>query len=385
MTASYRKLCVLLAAMVALCACTQDNSSEHDPRGGGYFDGVWEAGRPNLADGRVAASTRSDAASPLDIGGETELSPEAGPVNVTPDVRSDGGSQTADPVRGRYLVHHVAACVECHTPRDAIGRVDESRLLSGVECFRDGSLNHDKTGCLNTGNLTHHETGLKNRSDDEIKAMFMEGLRPNGKPLHATMPYWVFGNMTDDDAKAIVAYLRTVPGINHMVPASQPPFRDVTAPTPRWPSSALPEPTAGYVDQARARRGRYLAASVGSCIECHTPRTGDGSPDIARGFRGGMVYARAELGLPAQFFPATITTANLTPHADGIQGWAVADVVRALKEGKDKEGMGLCPPMPGGMGAFGGLTQQDAEDIGHYLLSLPPAEGKVRDECSAPF
>jgi mono/diheme cytochrome c family protein len=381
---------VLCAAACTLLACADDGGEAQAPSR--YFDSVWEAARPNISDGSTPVETRSDAGTFMPPpttgmdGGSTLPSTDAGMSNSSPDAGSgDGGRKAGDPVRGRYLVHHVAACVECHTPRDLIGRVDMTKLLSGVECFRDGSLNRDKTGCLNTGNLTNHETGLKNRSDEEIKTMFLEGMRPNGKALHTTMPYWVFGNMSADDADAIVAYLRSVPGINHMVPASQPPFRDVSAPTPRWPASTLPTPAPAYADQAAASRGRYLAATVGSCIECHTPKSSDGSPDMTRAFRGGLVYARAELGLPEAFFPATISTANLTPHADGISGWTVADVVKALKEGKDKEGTSLCPPMPGGMGAFGGLLQQDAEDIGHYLLSLAPADGKVNDVCSAPF
>jgi mono/diheme cytochrome c family protein len=304
------------------------------------------------------------------------------------DAATDAGPPTfvGDPVeRGRYLVNHVAACVECHTPRDLIGRVDSTRLLSGVECYRDGSPAHDKSGCLNTGNLTNHETGLKNRSDSEIKAMFMEGMRPNGQALHPIMPYWVFGNMREADANAIVSYLRTVPGINHMVPPSRAPYRDVPAASPRLTSAQLPMPSPGYADQEAAARGRYLATSVASCIDCHTPRSSDGSPDLSRAFRGGLVYQSVELGLPSAFFPAMITSANLTPHADGLAGYSVQDIVTALKVGKDREGTSLCPPMPSGMGAFGGLSDADATDIAHYLLSLPPGEGKVADVCMAPF
>jgi mono/diheme cytochrome c family protein len=36
---------------------------------------------------------------------------------------------TAAVERGKYLVRHVARCVECHTPRDGKGQLDESSLL----------------------------------------------------------------------------------------------------------------------------------------------------------------------------------------------------------------------------------------------------------------
>jgi mono/diheme cytochrome c family protein len=34
--------------------------------------------------------------------------------------------------RGEYLVRHVAMCVQCHTPRDPQGRLDETHLLQGA-------------------------------------------------------------------------------------------------------------------------------------------------------------------------------------------------------------------------------------------------------------
>ena len=37
-----------------------------------------------------------------------------------------------DVEHGRYLVLHVAMCVQCHSPRDDEGRILESRLLSGA-------------------------------------------------------------------------------------------------------------------------------------------------------------------------------------------------------------------------------------------------------------
>ena len=65
--------------------------------------------------------------------------------------------------RGRYLVHNVAVCPDCHTPRDELGAFVEGRELAGVECF----ARLPSGGCLHSRNLTPHETGLGNRSDAE--------------------------------------------------------------------------------------------------------------------------------------------------------------------------------------------------------------------------
>ena len=239
-------------------------------------------------------------------------------------------------------------------------------------------------GCISSRNLTDHETGLRNRSDRAIKDMFLRGVRPDGSALHPFMPYAAFGNMAERDADAIVAYLRTVPGVDHMSARSQPPFAAPEQPAPRIPEVKIPMPRPDYPDREAALRGRYLAGNIGSCLVCHTPR-GKQGPDLERAFQGGLTFERVSLGLPSTY-PDTIYTSNLTPHATGILGYSIDRIVRALKHGEDgnQGGSRLCPPMPAGpTGTFGGLTDEDAGDIGHYLLSLEPREHLVPADCAA--
>lgn len=299
--------------------------------------------------------------------------------------RSSAADTTALVARGRYLVSHVAMCGDCHTPAAGHGRLDEAKWLSGVDCFVDVVPDDPGAGCIATANLTNHATGLLNRTDGQIKDMFLRGVRPDGKALHPFMPYAFFGNMTEADADAIVKYLRTVPGVDHTVARSQPPFLPPAAPRARVPDTAIPLPRPEYAEREAALRGRYLATKVGVCMDCHTPRGKDG-PALERAFQGGMKFGRRQLGLPDSF-PELVHSANLTPHASGILAYGVADVVRALKHGEDKhqDGAPLCAPMPAGpKGSLAGLTDQDAADIGHYLLSLPPADNAVPD-CRPPL
>ena len=87
------------------------------------------------------------------------------------------------------------------------------------------------------------------------------------------------------------------------------------------------------------------------------------------------------MGLPTLAFAG-----NITPDTEtGIGDWSVEDVVQAIREGTDKRGDGICPPMGvGPMGPFGGLTDQDAFDIAHYIKSLPPVVNAVDDVCTFP-
>jgi hypothetical protein len=238
-------------------------------------------------------------------------------------------------------------------------------------------------GCLSTRNLTHHETGLKNRSDREIKDMLTQGVRPDGKALHPFMPYPYFGNMRGGDVDAIVAYLRTVRGVERTSVPSQPPFTAPPQPAPRIDVDRLPMPRAVYPEQASALRGRYLATSVSVCVSCHTPRE-NGQLAVDKAFQGGMRFERASLGLDTTY-PEAVYSSNITPHATGIARYSVADVVRVLKHGVDREGRGICPPTPVGPKLlYGGLSDRDAEDIAHYVLSLPPLDNAVPNDCFAP-
>src|SRR6185312_16458945 len=179
--------------------------------------------------------------------------------------------------RGKYLVEALGACGDCHTPRKQDGSFDTTKTLAGVDCFIDADPTNDAVGCLSSRNLTNHETGLKNRSDQEIKDMFIKGERPDGKALHPVMPYYVLGNMSSDDADSIVKFLRTVKGVDHMVKANQAPFLPPENPAPIVPKDKLPKPSSSYSDKAAANRGMYLAANFGVCMECHTGRDDAGN------------------------------------------------------------------------------------------------------------
>jgi mono/diheme cytochrome c family protein len=170
--------------------------------------------------------------------------------------------------RGDYLVNHVAACGDCHTPRNADGTPDQTKALSGIDCFLDTAPDDPNMGCLASRNLTNDPTGLANRTDQQIRDMFQKGIRPGGQFLNAYMPYSVFANMTDDDALSVVAYLRTVPGVSHAVAASQPPWDNPTSAAPQLIPDLIPrDPN----ETNSTANGRYLAAMAGICIICHTP------------------------------------------------------------------------------------------------------------------
>jgi mono/diheme cytochrome c family protein len=296
-------------------------------------------------------------------------------------------------VRGRYVAD-VAACPACHTPRGAMGEPIVGQDLAGTECF----VRLDNGSCLNAPNLTNHETGLLNRTDAEIKRMIRDGVRPaatGDEALFPVMGSFVLRNLTVQDLDALVAYLRTVPAVENVVPRSGPEFepgpenpqstsglpatrrsgrRGALGPATPLDMNLVPKPLPGYAEPEAAQRGRYLATLA--CMTCHT-RHLDPDPqwlDYTKFFAGGEEF---DVGLPTIAFAG-----NITPDPEtGIADWSVQDIFNAIQQGTDKHGDGICPPMGG---APSGLTDADALDIAHYIASLPPVVGEKAEICPFP-
>jgi hypothetical protein len=148
-----------------------------------------------------------------------------------------------DPVmRGMYLVSH-SGCNDCHTPwalnKDlGLPMPDMSRMLSGHPAGQPDSATkiNPKTdlaliggdftsftlpfGIVYSANLTpDKETGLGNWTEE----MFLKAMRTGmhmgaeGRPILPPMPWPEIRTMTDEDLKAVFAFLQTVPAVHNPV------------------------------------------------------------------------------------------------------------------------------------------------------------------------
>jgi mono/diheme cytochrome c family protein len=114
------------------------------------------------------------------------------------------GSTSAGPdvTRGKYLVESVAMCVQCHTPRNADGTLDRSRLLQGAPVIWQPA-DHDPNWPLNAPRIG----GTLPASDADMIKLLTTGVWNDGKPLR--LPMMPF-RMNESDAKAVIAYLKSV-------------------------------------------------------------------------------------------------------------------------------------------------------------------------------
>jgi mono/diheme cytochrome c family protein len=273
--------------------------------------------------------------------------------------------------RGKYLVEHVSACLDCHSDHLLTYSLPIKPGTEGI-----GGYIFDKKvgfpGVVAAQNITPHPAdGLGQWSDGEIIRAMREGIDRNGDALFPMMPYQHFSVMCDDDAKAVVAYLRTLKPLPNRVPAKKLDFPvNVIV-------KFLPKPLSGPV-QAPDRKdtvayGKYLA-TIGGCYECHTPHDEHNALIASQAFTGGWEMA----GPWGRNF-----TANLTPDPDNYMGRAT----KAEFIGRFRAFVGMnaanAPPAPRGHNtvmpwlAFAQMTDDDLGAIYDYLKTVPPVKKKI--------
>jgi len=157
---------------------------------------------------------------------------------------ADEPPPTADQMieRGRYLVS-IAGCNDCHTPKVFAGggaSPDADRLLSGhpqdleIPAYSPEQLGPGQWLLFNehltaaagpwgvsfAANLTPDEdTGLGDWTVEEFIATMQTGShRGIGRAILPPMPWFNLAMATEDDLRAIFAYLQSIPAISNQVP-----------------------------------------------------------------------------------------------------------------------------------------------------------------------
>lgn len=269
-------------------------------------------------------------------------------------------SRQALEARGEYLVNGPAACGNCHTKRGPDLLAIPSMHLAGGRKF------DSPRGLAYSKNLTPDmDTGLGSWTEEQIVRALREGVTREGNIIGPPMPIALYNKISDDDAKAIVAYLRSIPPIRNEVPDSkykielhpQPPVQGLQAP-PKTDNVAY---------------GGYLA-TVAHCLECHTPPGANGEPDYAaRSGAGGRVFH------PIADKPVRSRNISSDPEA-GIGSWTDEEIRRAITEGINKDGKQLIPNMP--YAYFKSMMAEDVDAVIAFIRTLPPQKNKVPENPS---
>ena len=268
--------------------------------------------------------------------------------------------------RGEYLVEHVADCLGCHSDHLTTYGFPVKPGTKG----QGGYIFDEKVGfpgVVAAQNITPDpQTGLGKWTDGEVLRAIREGVDRNGEPLFPMMPYQHLRNMSDEDAKSVVVYLRTLPPIRHSVPAKHLsfPLNIIVRTIPKPLDGPVPDPD----PKDALAHGKYLAR-MGGCFECHTPHDDKNRLIEADAFSGGWKM---------QGPWGTVITANLTPAGHTYIGSHTREEFIGRFQSLAAITPENAPPAAPGRNtvmpwlAFARMTPEDLGAIYDYLRTLPP-------------
>ncbi|MGB8332765.1 MAG: hypothetical protein WCE62_21755 [Polyangiales bacterium] len=184
--------------------------------------------------------------SPTSIGVTLCLAGAAGLLSLscTSDRKLEGDALIG---RGQYLVA-TSGCDDCHSPKiftEMGPHPDPKRRLSGhpagstLPAVPYDLLSPDKWGAVTTPdmtawagpwgisfgvNLTPHPDGLGLWTEEQFVKSLKSGMHLGvGRPVLPPMPWPNYSKMSDEDLRAMFAYLKTLPPIANLVPQPTPP------------------------------------------------------------------------------------------------------------------------------------------------------------------
>ena len=240
--------------------------------------------------------------------------------------------------RGQHLVETRTGCKECH-----------GRDLGGATIIDAAFVGHWVAPNLTTGEGSVTKGFTASDWDRAVR----HGVRHNGRT--SSMPVVEFVNLSDRELSDIVAYIRSQPPVNRdMGPVRLGPvFAFLIATDPKTLGAftidhdklhAIEPPP----EVASVELGRHI---VQVCRGCH-----------GENLSGGKLAGDPDMPI----------VANLTPHETGLKGWSEADFLRAIREGKRKDGTDISRMMP--WQAYGRMTDTELKAIWAYLQTVPPRE-----------
>lgn len=243
-------------------------------------------------------------------------------------------TDSASIARGQHFVQAIGKCAACHGDN-----------LAGRVVFDNPAI-----GRLYAANLTGGTGGIGNYTDADYVRAIRHGVARNGRPL-LMMPTDAFYYINDEDLANSIAYLKTIPAVDAVIPAKRVgPLARVLSLTTDFPLIEVERvPTSGPRPQAVPREatrqyGDYLA-TTGSCKSCHLADLSGGVP-----------------------IEQNLLSSNLTPT--GIGKWTETDFTKSLREGIRPDGKVLSAVMPWPYTRF--MSDDEIHALWLYIRSVPP-------------
>ena len=242
----------------------------------------------------------------------------------------------------------------------AIGNCNTCHTAPGGKSFAGGVGVPTPFGTIYSTNITPDaQTGIGGWSEDAFQRSMREGVERTGHHLYPAFPYDHFTRVSDEDNKAIYAYLMSREPIRAAAPANDLRFpfnqRILLA---GWKLLFLhPGPYQPVASRSEAwNRGAYLAEGLAHCGACHTPRNAFGAEMKDNSYAGGESEGWTGYALNSQ-----------SPAPVAWDAQALYDFLRKGWQGAHGLARGPMAPVAGNLSS---VNATDVRAIAVYVASL---------------
>jgi len=270
--------------------------------------------------------------------------PEMAPV--TPAL--PGSFSAAQIQRGKMLAD-LGDCSVCHT-------------RAGGERNSGGLAMEIPFGTIYSTNITPDvETGIGSWSYPAFERAMRQGIDRQGRHLYPAFPYTSFTRTSDEDLKALYAFLMSQPAVNATGEKTSLSFPfNIRQGIALWNLLALRKgPMAADSEKnAEWNRGAYLVEGLGHCSACHSPR------NLLFAEKGGKDHLT---GGEAEGW----TVPSLVANSPSPLAWTEQDLLDFMRHGfSANHGVAGGPMGPVVEEGLSQLSEEDQKAIAHYLLSF---------------
>ncbi|MGQ7790872.1 cytochrome c [Faunimonas sp. B44] len=236
--------------------------------------------------------------------------------------------------RGQQLAG-IGGCAMCHT-------------AEGGEAYAGGVAVPTTYGAVHSTNITPDpETGIGRWSEAAFRRAMREGVARDGTHLYPAFPYPHYARASDEDLRALYAYLMTRPAVRAEAPENELDFPFGRRAVMAFWNLAFHDDAAFRPNPSRSaawNRGAYLAEGLGRCASCHAPANAFGAVRRSQGYAGGEAegwYGPALDSTSPALMPWTTEAAfNVLRGWDqhhGIAAGPMARVVDGLASAPDED------------------------------------------------